>query len=92
MILKCTHYTTRITLNVLRTGCTVAFQLGFELGSLVWRAGSIPIKPSWPARLTLKFYPNFHKLQLLVQFYKIFLEAVKPQNFDFTTFLPWATC
>ncbi len=49
MVLKCTHYTTHITLNVSHTGCTVASQLVFELGSLVWRAGSLPIKPSGPA-------------------------------------------
>ncbi len=34
MDLKCTHYTTCITLNILQTGCTVASQLGFEAGSL----------------------------------------------------------
>ncbi len=46
---KCTHYTTCITLNVSQTGCTVASQLGFEPGPLVWRSGSLPIKPSGPA-------------------------------------------
>ncbi len=49
MVLKCTNYTTRITLNVSQTGCTVASQLGFEPGSLVWQADSLPIKPSEPA-------------------------------------------
>ncbi len=49
MIFKCTHYTTCITLNVSQTRCTVASQLGFEPGSLVWRASSVPIKPSGPA-------------------------------------------
>ncbi len=45
MVLKCKHYTTRITLNILQTGCTVASQLGYELGLLVWRADFLPIKP-----------------------------------------------
>ncbi len=49
MVFKCKHYTTCITLNVLQNGCTVVSQLGFEPGSLVWRAGSLPIKPSGPA-------------------------------------------
>ncbi len=49
MVLKCTHYTTRITFNVPQNGCTVVSQLGFEPGSPVWRAGSLPIKPSGPA-------------------------------------------
>ncbi len=46
MVFKCMRYTTYITLNVSQTGCTVASQLRFEPGSLVWRAGSLPIKPS----------------------------------------------
>ncbi len=45
MVLKCVHYTIRITLNVLQTGCTVASKLGFEPCSLVWRTSSLPIKP-----------------------------------------------
>ncbi len=36
MVLKCTHYITRITLNDAQTGCTIASLLGFEPGSLVW--------------------------------------------------------
>ncbi len=56
MVLKCTHYTTRITLNVSQTGCTVASQLGFEPGSLVWRAGSLPIKPRGRQTETKKYY------------------------------------
>ncbi len=32
--------------NVSQTGCTIASQLGFEPCSLIWRAGSLPIKPS----------------------------------------------
>ncbi len=55
MVLKCTHYTTRITLNVSHTGCTVVSELGFKLGSLVWRTGSLPIKPSGPAWLVNDF-------------------------------------
>ncbi len=35
-VLKCTHYTTRITLNVSQTGCTVASQLVFKPDFLVW--------------------------------------------------------
>ncbi len=54
MVLKCTHYTTLITLNVLQTGCTVASQLRFEPSSLVWRASSLPIRPS-PAYFTNLF-------------------------------------
>ncbi len=53
LVFKCTHYTTCITLNVSQTGCTVESQLGFEPGSLVWRAGSLPIKPSEPAKFSL---------------------------------------
>ncbi len=40
MVLKCTHYTSHITLNVSQTGCTIASQLGFEPGLLVWRVSS----------------------------------------------------
>ncbi len=54
MVLKCTHYTTRITLNVSQTGCTVASQLGLELGSLVWLASFLPIKPSKLASIKKK--------------------------------------
>ncbi len=46
MVLKCMHYITHITLNVSQTGCIIASQLGFEPGSLVWQAGSLPTKPS----------------------------------------------
>ncbi len=49
MVPKCTHYIKRITLNVSQTGCTVVSQLGFELGSLIRRAGSLPTKQSRPA-------------------------------------------
>ncbi len=35
MVLECTHYIIRITLNVSQTGCTVASQVGFKPGSLV---------------------------------------------------------
>ncbi len=35
MVLKCTHYITRITLKVSQTECTVGSQLGFKLGMLV---------------------------------------------------------
>ncbi len=35
MVLKCTHYTTYITLNVSQTGCIVVLQLRFEPGLLV---------------------------------------------------------
>ncbi len=49
MVLKSTHYTTSIPLNVSQTGCTIASQLGFELGLQVWRAGSLPIKPNGSA-------------------------------------------
>ncbi len=38
MVLK-----SRITLIFSQTGCTVASQLGFELVSLLWRAGSHPL-------------------------------------------------
>ncbi len=66
MVLKCTQYTTRITLNVTQSGCTVAFQLGFEPGSLVWRAGSLPIKPSGPAWYTKKKYVwIYHPIQIM---------------------------
>ncbi len=51
MVLKCTHYTTSFPLNVSQTGCTIASQLGFEPGLLVWQAGSLPIKPSGLARI-----------------------------------------
>ncbi len=54
MVFKCTHLTTLITLNVLQTGCTVVTQLRFEPGSLVWRAGSLTIKPSGPAYSLLR--------------------------------------
>ncbi len=54
MVFKCTYYATCITLNVSQTGCTVAYQLGFKPGSLVWRAGSLPIKPSGPAVIDLR--------------------------------------
>ncbi len=57
MVLKCTHYTTCIKLNVSQTGCTVAFQLGFEQHLLVWRASSLPIKPS---RLAKKKQKELH--------------------------------
>ncbi len=46
MFLKCTHYTTRITLNVSQNVCTVVFQLGFEASLRVWWASSLPIKSS----------------------------------------------
>ncbi len=46
MVLKCMLYITHITLNVSQTGCTVVTQLGFELGLLVWQAGSLPTKLS----------------------------------------------
>ncbi len=49
IVLKCTHYISHITLNVLQTGCTIVSELEFKLGSLVWQAGSLPIKPSGPA-------------------------------------------
>ncbi len=54
MVLKCMDYITCIILNVLQTGCTVASQLGFELGSLVWRDGSLLSKPNEPASWELK--------------------------------------
>ncbi len=47
-VIECTHYITRITLNVSQTGCTIAFQLGFKPSLLVWLTGSLPIKPSQP--------------------------------------------
>ncbi len=50
MVLKCTHYTTCITLNVSQTGWTVVSQLGFWP---VWWASSLPIKPSRPSNETL---------------------------------------
>ncbi len=53
MVLKCTHYIPRITLYVSQTGCILASQLGFEPSSLVWRAGSLLIKPSGPATVVL---------------------------------------
>ncbi len=49
MVLKCVHYITHITLNVSQTGSTVASQLEFELGSLVWRTSFLPTKPSGSA-------------------------------------------
>ncbi len=55
MVLKCTHYITRITLNLSQTGCIVASQLGFEPGLLVWRTNSLPTKPSGPALNNLRF-------------------------------------
>ncbi len=33
----------------------IASQLGFEPDSLVWRAGSLPIKPSGPAKKIVQF-------------------------------------
>ncbi len=69
MVLKCTHYTTRITLNVLQTGCTVASQLGFEPGSLVWLVGSLPIKRSGLAidimKLLCFFSDEFASLEVI---------------------------
>ncbi len=53
MVFKYRHYTTCITLHILQTGCTLAFQLGFEPDSLVWQASSLPIKPSSPAERDL---------------------------------------
>ncbi len=41
MVLKCTYYTTRITLNVSQTVSTVAPQLGFQPDSPVSRVGSL---------------------------------------------------
>ncbi len=78
MIFKSTHYTTRITLNVSQTGSTVASQLGFEMGSLVWRAGSLPIKPSGPAnsnKHTSIFFKFCLYLKLLSSFIKFFQTA-----------------
>ncbi len=46
---KCTRYITHITLNVSQSGSAVVSQLGFERGSLIWWAGSLPTKPSRPA-------------------------------------------
>ncbi len=60
MVFKYTHYTTCITLNVSQTGCTVMSQLGFEAGSLVWRAGSLPTKSSGPAGKTKELTKKNH--------------------------------
>ncbi len=56
MVLKCMHYITRITLNVSQTWYTVASQLGFKLGLLIWQASSLPTKPSRPALLLWVFF------------------------------------
>ncbi len=58
-----------------KTGCTVAPQLGFEPGSLVWRAGSLPIEPRGPASLFLNFlqnllWNNFVTVRQIPQFLK----------------------
>ncbi len=62
MVLKCTHYITRITLNISQTGCNVASQLGFELGSLVWQVGFVPTRPS---RLALLYTSRSKNLELI---------------------------
>ncbi len=75
IVLKCTRY---YTLNVSQTGCTVAYQLGFKTGSLLWRASSLPIKPSGPAKVILTFSKNFHVI--LPKCFKNFFEKLFPNT------------
>ncbi len=52
-------WNTCITLNVSPTECAVALQLGFELGLLVWWAGSLPTKPSGLAEIYIRYTAVF---------------------------------